>query len=133
MLAGGLYPFGVSVQDPRRTPGGWQGEGIDTLMAAHCISLLVAPAFGPAWLIDPAPKDLFVGGDVGQAPAVAAHPRFTVPMGLVDGLPAGLWFVWAAWSDAAPLGYGDASEQAVHARRPPQYLKHILLAGEGEP
>ncbi len=116
--------------DARRLAG---PEGIDKLMAAHSVSVLVAPTLGPAWLIDPVLKDRFVGGDVGQAPAVAGYPHLTVPMGLVDGLPVGLSFVGTAWSDAALLGYGYAFEQAVHARRPPQYLKHIVVAGEGEP
>jgi len=97
-------------------------EGIDRLLADNNVSVLVAPTLGPAWLIDPVLKDNFTGGGAGGAAAVAGYPHLTVPMGLVYGLPVGLSFVGAAWSDAKLLAYGFAFEQATHARRPPHYL-----------
>jgi len=110
--------------DARRIAG---PEGIDKLLADYKVSALVAPTLGPSWLIDPVLKDRFVGGGVGQAPAVAGYPHLTVPMGLVDGLPVGLSFVGTAWSDAQLLGYGYAFEQAAHARRPPKYLRSVVV------
>ena len=43
-------------------------------------------------------------------------------MGQVAGLPVGLSFIGAAWSEAALLALGHAFAQAVQARRPPTYL-----------
>jgi amidase len=94
-------------------------EGIDAVLKANDVSVLVAPTLGPAWLIDPVLKDRFVGGGVGGPPAVAGYPHLTVPMGQVDGLPVGLSFVGPAWSEASLLAYGYAFEQATHARIAP--------------
>jgi amidase len=94
-------------------------EGIDALLKANNVAVLVAPTLAPAWLIDPVLKDHFVGGGAGGAAAVAGYPHLTVPMGQVDGLPVGLSFVGPAWSDAALLAYGYAFEQVAQARTPP--------------
>lgn len=94
-------------------------EGIDAMLQANNVQVLIAPTLGPAWLIDPVLKDRSVGGGVGSPAAVAGYPHLTVPMGQVAGLPVGLSFVGPAWSDAALLAYGYAFEQAAHARTPP--------------
>ena len=100
-------------------------EGIDRLLADNMVSVLVAPTLGPAWLIDPVLKDNFTGGGAGSPAAVAGYPHLTVPMGLVDGLPVGLSFIGAAWTDRQLLAYGYAYEQASHARRAPRYLSTV--------
>ncbi|MDQ0463569.1 amidase [Caulobacter ginsengisoli] len=100
-------------------------EGIDALLKADKLDALVAPTLGPAWLIDPVLGDRFVGGGAGGAAAVAGYPHLTVPMGSVRGLPVGLSFVGAAWSEARLLAYGYAFEQATHARRMPSFLATI--------
>ena len=94
-------------------------EGIDAMLKAVNVSVLIAPTLAPAWLIDPVLKDHFVGGGAGGPAAVAGYPHLTVPMGQVDGLPVGLSFIGTAWSEAALLAYGYAFEQAAHARTPP--------------
>jgi amidase len=94
-------------------------EGIDALLKANNVAVLVAPTLGPAWLIDPVLKDHFVGGGAGGAAAVAGYPHLTAPMGQVDGLPVGLSFVGPAWSEASLLAYGYAFEQVARARTPP--------------
>jgi amidase len=55
--------------------------------------------------------------------ALAGYPDLTVPMGDVDGLPVGLSFIGAAWSEATLLSYGYAYEQASHKRTPPTAYK----------
>jgi amidase len=100
-------------------------EGIDALLKADRLDVLVAPTLGPAWLIDPVLGDRFVGGGAGEPAAVAGYPHLTVPMGYVRGLPVGLSFVGAAWSEARLLAYGYAFEQATKVRRAPKFLPTI--------
>ncbi len=100
-------------------------DGIDAILKADKLDVLVGPTLGPAWPIDPVLGDRFVGGGAGGAAAVAGYPHLTVPMGYVRGLPVGLSFVGTAWSEARLLGYGYAFEQATHARRMPTFLPTI--------
>jgi amidase len=113
--------------DARRFAG---PEGIDAMLQAAKVDVLIAPTLGPAWLIDPVLKDRFVGGGVGGPPAIAGYPHLTVPMGLVDGLPVGLSFVGPAWSEARLLAYGFAFEQVAHARVPPSYAPSARIASK---
>jgi amidase len=100
-------------------------DGIDAVLKADKLDVLVAPTLGPAWLIDPVLGDRFVGGGAGGPAAVAGYPHLTVPMGYVRGLPVGLSFIGTAWSEARLLGYGYAFEQATRARRMPTFLTTI--------
>ena len=103
-------------------------KGIEKALADGHLDALIAPTGGPAWMTD------FVNGDnsgfsfSGPA-AVAGLPHLTVPAGLVHGLPVGLSFVGAAWSEATLLRLGYAYEQASHARQLPTYVAHIPLPG----
>jgi amidase len=94
-------------------------EGIDKLLAAHGVTAMIAPTFGPAWLIDTVVGDNFSGGAASTLPAVAGYPHLTVPMGYVEGLPVGLSFIGPAWSEAHLLSLGFAFEKAAPPRRPP--------------
>ena len=53
-------------------------------------------------------------------PAVAGYPHVTVPAGYVAGLPVGVSFFGARWSDAKLLGLAHAFEQATRHRKAPQ-------------
>lgn len=96
-------------------------EGIDRLLKAHDVDLLLGVTNGPAWVSDLEKGDAYDGPSVSQMPAVAGYPHLTVPMGLVDGLPIGLSFIGAKWSDADILAAGYAYEQANRKRTPPTY------------
>lgn len=98
-----------------------RAEGIDAALRAHRLDALVAPSGGPAWLTDLVNGDHYGGGCSSPA-AVAGYPHLTVPAGQVRGLPVGLSFFGAAWSEAALLRFGYAFEQGTRARRPPQFL-----------
>ena len=76
---------------------------------------------GPAWPIDLVNGDRFTGGST-SVPAVAGYPDITLPAGQVHGLPVGLSFFGAAWSEAKLLRYAYAFEQATKARKPPAFL-----------
>ncbi|NIJ38357.1 amidase [Sphingopyxis panaciterrae] len=96
-------------------------EGIYRLLKAHHVDLLVAVTNGPAWVSDLAKGDSYDGPSVSQMPAVAGYPHLTVPMGAVEGLPVGLSFIGAKWSDAGVLAAGYAYEQASRKRIAPTY------------
>ncbi len=90
--------------------------GIDKLLADHRLAFLVAPTTGPAWATDLLNGDNYPGGiGAGGLAAVAGYPHLTVPMGAVEGLPVGLSFLGAKWSDAELLKAGAAYERARSA------------------
>lgn len=100
-------------------------EGIDAMLASANVQLLVSPTYGVPWLSDPVHGDQFNGPSASQLPAVSGYPHLTVPMGLVQGLPAGLSFIGPAFSEALLLGAGHAYEQAAGARVPPGYAPTV--------
>ena len=99
-------------------------QGIDAALREHRLDALVAPSGSPAWLTDFIRGDNSGGGFSSPA-AVAGYPHITVPAGLVQGLPCGISFVGAAWSDAKIIGMAYAFEQASKARRAPTYAKTV--------
>ena len=102
-------------------------EGIDQVMRQHSLDALVAPTGGPAWLTDFVNGDHIIGGFSSPA-AVAGYPHITVPAGQVQGLPVGLSFVGAAYSEAALIRMAYSFEQATLHRRPPQFPPSVTLA-----
>ena len=105
-------------------------EGIDAMLRTAGATLLVSPSYGLPWLSDVVHGDQFSGPSASELPAVAGYPHLTVPMGLVDGLPAGLSFIGTAWTDAAVLNAGYAYEQRAQARVRPGCSASIAN-GEG--
>ena len=108
-----------ALEENRRLAG---PEGIDRLLGEHRLDALVAPSTGPAFKIDLKNGDRFQGGQMMLA-AVAGYPHLTVPMGQAGGLPVGLSFIGAAWSEARLLSLGHAFEKKAKARRKPNYNK----------
>jgi amidase len=104
-----------------------RAEGIDQVMKEHRLDALVAPTGGPAWLTDFVNGDHF-GGSFSSPAAVAGYPHITVPAGQVHGLPVGLSFVGAAWSEAALIRMAYSYEQATLHRRAPQFKASVSLA-----
>ena len=109
-------------------------EGIDRLLRVHGVAALVGPTRPAAWLIDAVHGDQSPGGGgAGSLAAVAGYPHLTVPMGQVRGLPVGLSFIGAKWSDALILSLGYAYEQASNARIDPLFLDSIEASDEIAP
>jgi amidase len=94
-------------------------RGIDAALKQHRLDALLAPTNGPAWVTDQVNGDHFGGGSSTLA-AVAGYPNITVPAGQVHGLPVGISFFGAAWSEAKLIAIAQAYEQASRARRAPQ-------------
>jgi amidase len=80
---------------------------------SHGADVLVAPTYGPAWPSRLAGGDVFEGGAVTTAPAIAGWPILSLPMGLVDGLPIGLAVVGPAHGEATVLAVAAAIEAVV--------------------
>jgi amidase len=100
-------------------------NGIDRLLRENRVVALVGPTMPPAWMIDAANGDQVSGGGAGSLAAVAGYPHLTVPMGLVKGLPVGLSFMGAKWSEQLLLNLGFAYEQARGPFPTPKFYRSI--------
>ncbi len=98
-----------------------RGQGIDAVLAKDKLDAIVAPAGGPAWLTDLVTGDHDTGGSSTPA-AVAGYPNITVPAGMVRGLPVGISFFGAAWSEGVLIRVASGFEAAVKGRRKPGFL-----------
>ena len=115
-------------------------EGLGKALSDYGVSALVLLTRGPAPLLVPdgtrsGPRE---GGEgrakgppsMSQMAAVAGYPDLNVPMAMVDGLPVGMSFVGAPWSEQNLLAYAYAYEQATHARVPPEAYKAAPAAAK---
>ena len=101
-------------------------EGIDATLAKHRLTAIVAPTGGPAWPTDLINGDHFTGGSSSPS-AVAGYPSVTVPAGVVHGLPVGISFIGAQWSDPLLVGLAYAFEQTTKARKAPRFEPTLRL------
>ena len=105
-----------------------RSEGIDAVMDEHRLDALVAPTNAPAWRIDYANGDHYVGGNSTPA-AVAGYPSVTVPMGFAFGLPIGISFIGRASSEGMLIKVASAFEHATRHRRPPKVPRGVGAGG----
>jgi amidase len=97
-----------------------RAKGIDAGLTAHRLDAFFALSGGPAWMTDLVNGDHF-GGSSSTPAAVAGYPSITVPAGDVHGLPVGVSFFGAAWTEARLIRFAHAFEQATKARRAPTF------------
>lgn len=100
-------------------------DGIDAALARDRLDALIAPTTAPPWAID------WVNGDhrpedAVSLAAIAGYPSITVPMGYVSGLPVGLSFFGAAWTEPRLIGLAHAFERATGVRVPPGPPRRLL-------
>lgn len=103
-----------------------RAEGIDAALTKHKLDALVAPTDGIPWMTDFLNGDHFSGG-CSTPPAVSGYPHVTVPAGYIQGLPVGVSFFGAAWSEGKLLQFAYAFEQVTQHRRAPQFLARVNL------
>jgi len=99
-------------------------DGLLAVLAREKLAAVMAPSMSPAWPTDHVLGDHFVGAGYGMA-AVAGTPSITVPIGDSHGLPLGVTFMGAAYTEGELLGYAFALEQATKARKAPEYKRTI--------
>ena len=101
-------------------------DGIDKFLADNNVDVLVAPSFGPSWLVDGVYGDNTLGNaGAGYLAAIAGYPHLTVPMGTVRELPVGLSFMSTAGDDANVLSYGYDYEQASQRIVTPKFHRNL--------
>jgi amidase len=99
-------------------------DGIDALLAKHKLDAIVTLTSGPAWFTDHVNGDRDTGGCTTPA-AVAGYPHITVPAGFYSGLPIGLSFFGAAWSEPTLIKLAYSWEQHMKARRKPGFAASV--------
>jgi amidase len=98
--------------------------GIDAVLSEHHLDAIVTLTSGPAWLIDPVNGDSDTGGCSSPA-AVAGYPHITVPAGLHRGLPIGLSFFAAPFSEPTLIKLASGFEHTVGGRVTPRFLPGV--------
>jgi len=93
--------------------------GIDNALEEHDLDALIAPTRGPAWMTDDVSGDHSSGISSSSLAAVSGYASITVPAGDILGLPIGISFIGAEFSDAQLIQFVYALEQAGYERQPP--------------
>ncbi len=99
-------------------------QGITKMLAEHQLDLIVAPSTGVAPRVDSI-NGTRSPGSFTSLPAVAGYPHLTVPMGDLKGLPLGMSFIGAPWSEDVLLAAGYAFEQRAKARIVPKFIPSV--------
>ena len=95
-------------------------HGLLAALERDHLDAIIAPSSSPAWLIDHVLGDHFVGAGYSMA-AIARTPSISVPIGDSQGLPLGLTIMGRAYAERDIIALAYSIEQAMHARKPPQF------------
>ena len=115
-------PAYLTARDTARRLAG--PEGLLALLARERLDAVISPSTGPAWKIDYPRGDRGRVGGYGVA-AVAGTPSITIPIGNSRGLPFGLTFMGAPFSEPQLIGFAYSLEQLTKARQPPRFPRTI--------
>lgn len=105
-----------------------RSQGIDFALAGERLDALAVLTTAPAWLIDHVNGDSFLGAGYSLA-AVAGYPSATVPIGDVAGLPVGLSFLGAAWSEAVLIEAASGLEATLGVALRASCAPHAAVDG----
>ena len=94
-------------------------DAINNALKTHRLDALIAPTRGPAWMTDNVSGDHSTGISSSSLAAVSGYASITLPAGNILGLPIGISFIGAEFSDAKLIQLAYAFEQASNARIPP--------------
>ena len=98
---------------------------IDDMMRRLKLDAICGVSIGLPHPIDLVNGDSNTGFYFCPPAATAGYPHITVPMGKVQGLPAGLSFIAGAYQEPALLALAYAYEQASKHREAPKFLKTV--------
>jgi len=102
---------------------------METPLVTHRLDAIVALTASPAWLTDYTLGDHDVFHTSGPA-AVGGFPAVSLPFGYVWGLPVGVSFMGARWSEPRLIALAYAFEQAAGTAVPASAPPHVVT---GEP
>lgn len=95
-------------------------QGIDAALQKFDLDALVAPTNSVAWKIDLLDGDHDLGGS-STPTSLAGYPAINVPAGFSFGLPIGITFMGASWSEPRLIKIASGFEAATKARKPPTF------------
>ncbi len=95
-------------------------DALNGALKEHNLDALIAPTRGPAWMTDNVSGDHSSGISSSTLAAVSGYASITLPAGDILGLPIGISFIGAEFSDAELIQYAYALEQAGYQRQPPE-------------
>lgn len=114
---GGLTPaeYLEALADAKRI----SQDALTGALETHNLDALIAPTRSPAWMIDNVSGDHSSGISSSSLAAVSGYASITVPAGDILGLPIGISFIGAEFSDAKLIKFAYAFEQSGYKRKPP--------------
>lgn len=99
---------------------------ISNIISTEKLDAISGITNGLACCIDLINGDYDTGFSLSSPAAMAGYPHITVPMGLVQGLPAGISFFGNAYTEPALIGMAYAYEQASKKRSRPVFKTNLL-------
>jgi amidase len=101
-------------------------NGIDLALSSFNVEAIATPTGTPAWPNDLINGDHFEFGTSTLA-AIGGYPVVNVPMGNVFGLPVGISFIGAAFSEGTLIRVAAGFEAQTRARIVPQFFGTLPL------
>jgi amidase len=110
----------------RAEASGRARRALSEALGTHRLDAVISLTTAPACPIDPILGDRHVF-TTSEPSAVAGWPAVSVPAGDLRGLPVGLTFMGAPWSERRLLGIAQGFEAAMDASSSPRYLSSVPI------